>query len=193
MKWTTILGLVILSLLATVLHRLATRSRSQVKSVPAESHRISKTARVSKAPKSHSIHAGRLANGETETEPDGQSEDIEQIVQSVSDAELPALCDSLVRDVSQEAADLTQVALGWAGTDLTAALDWARTLPEDNGQEAVTLYLAYEAARTILSRPWNRRVLLSRPVSATTCSCMPSANGPPLISLLPSNGRIGTC
>lgn len=42
---------------------------------------------------------------------------------------------------------LTQVALGWAGTDLSATLDWAHTLPEGDG-EAVILGLGYETVRT---------------------------------------------
>jgi hypothetical protein len=125
-----ILGLVILSLLVPGLHRLASDSRPKSKSVPAGSHRISRIARVSKTPKSHSIDAGPLATVDAETDLDRRNEGIGQIVQSVSDAAL------------------TQVVLGSAGTDLNAALDWVRTLPEDGNKEAVTLYLAYEAALT---------------------------------------------
>jgi hypothetical protein len=42
---------------------------------------------------------------------------------------------------------LMQVALGWAGTDLSATLDWAHTLPESDA-EAVMLGLGYETIRT---------------------------------------------
>ncbi|HKS37348.1 MAG TPA: hypothetical protein VJW76_09180 [Verrucomicrobiae bacterium] len=181
MKRTTILGLVILSLVAPALHRLVTGWRYNRQPVPTESKRISNTARGSKTPTAQSSPTRPTASIQTGTALDGRSETREQIGESVSDAELPALCESLARGASLAATDLreqlirrwaqadgpaaaawaaqlrnepayhealNQVALGWAGGDLAAALNWARTLPEDDSREAVTLNLAYETART---------------------------------------------
>lgn len=181
MKRTTILGLVILSLVAPALHRLAASLRSKDQPVPTKSERTSNTARGSKTPTAQFRQTGLPTSVPTDTELNLRSETSEQIGESVSDAELPARCDSLARDASRGATDLrqrlirrwaqtdgpaaaawaaqlwqeptyhetlTQVALGWAGNDLAAALDWARTLPEGDSREAVTLNLAYETART---------------------------------------------
>jgi len=185
MKRITILGLVILSLVAPALHRLATGSRSKGEPASTGLERGRETGQVAKAPKPSSpeaaFEAGLPATVQAETDNDLRRESSELIGESVSDAELPSLCDSLARDASQAATDLrqrlirrwaqadgpaaaawaaqlwqeptyaetlNQVALGWAGSDLAAALDWARTLPEGDSREAVALNLAYEAART---------------------------------------------
>ena len=42
---------------------------------------------------------------------------------------------------------LQQVAIAWAGHDLSAAVEWARNLPVGDEKHAATLALAYEAAR----------------------------------------------
>jgi hypothetical protein len=199
MKRSKILGAMVLPLVAAALYQLAASSRSQVEPTPTGSPRVTKTARVSKAPKAcatdaglrravvaegcaegmaSATQAGLSATVETGAELERRSEASEPIVPVNAAAELPALCDSLVRD-SERIAELsqvvrrwaetngpaaaawasqlshgptspevlTQVALGWADSDLSATLDWAQTLPEDN-KAAVTLGLGYETART---------------------------------------------
>jgi len=128
----TILGLVILSLVSPALHRLATGPRSKRQPVPTGWARISNTARGSKTSTAQSSPAGLPTSVPTDTGLDGRRESSEPIRESVSDAELPSLCDSLARDASQAATDLRQRLIRrWAQADGPAAAAWAAQLRQE--------------------------------------------------------------
>ena len=77
------------------------------------------------------IDASLLAAVEAEPDPDRKSEALERIVQSVSDADLPAALDALASDPSPAAADLRQLLVRrWAESDAPAAAAWTAQLPE---------------------------------------------------------------
>lgn len=140
MKRTTILGLVILSLVAPALHRLAASLRSKGQPVPTKSERISTTARGLKTPTAQSSRTGLPTSVPADTGLNLRSEAGEQIGESVSDAELPALCDSLARDASRGATDLRQRLIRrWAQTDGPGAAAWVAQLrQEPTYDEALT-------------------------------------------------------
>jgi hypothetical protein len=72
---------------------------------------------------------GLLAAVEIEPDPDRRSEVLERVTQSISDAGLPAVLDSLAGDPSSAAADLRQLLVRrWAESDAPAAAAWTEQL-----------------------------------------------------------------
>jgi hypothetical protein len=152
MKRTTIIGLVLLSLLAPAFHCLVTRLRSKAQPVSTGSERVWKTARVSKTPTAHTSHTGLPTTVQTDAELDRRSETSEQIGESVSDAELPALCDSLARDASHGATDLRERLIRrWAQTDGPAAAAWTAQLRQEATYDEVLTQVALGWASTDLA------------------------------------------
>jgi hypothetical protein len=152
MKQNAILGLVMLSLLAPAVHGLVTRLRSKAHPVPTRSERVWKAATVSQIPTAHARHTGLPTTVQTDAELDRRSKTSEQILQSVSDAELPALCDSLARDLSQGAADLRQRLIRrWAQTDGPAAAMWTAQLRQEATYDEALTQVALGWADTDLA------------------------------------------
>jgi hypothetical protein len=157
MNRTTILRLMVLSLLASVLCHLAANLDSRGEPVPTSSHPDRNTARVAKTPKTRSINADLPSPVGTGMEADSRSEVVTPITQSVSDAELPALCDSLARDPSLGATVLRQRLIRrWAETDGPAAAAWTAQLrKEPTYLEAVTqVALGWASADPTAALEW---------------------------------------
>lgn len=148
MKTMIALGLAIFSLL--LVHALC-RSGTGLQPVPegkpdsAESQPLLTAAHTrnvaSYAPRAtqpvQPIHALLLAAVEAETDSVRRGEALERAVELVSDGELPAMLDSLARDVSPEAAELRQLLVHrWAETNAPAAAAWATQLPEGSARRA---------------------------------------------------------
>jgi len=155
MKTIIALGLVILSfLLVMALRHTAASLYSVPKGKPASAEsqqifRISHTLRVT--PQAQPVHAILLAVIEAETDPDRRSEALERAVKSVSDADLPAMLDSLSHDNSPAAAELSQLLVRrWAETNAPAAAAWATQLPESSARRDALEQVAIAWANTDL-------------------------------------------
>ncbi len=97
------------------------------------------------------IDAGFLAAVEAEPDLDRKSEALERVVQSVSDANSPAMLDALASDPSPVAADLRQLLVRhWAESDAPAAAAWTAGLPEDSARRAALEQVAIAWANTDL-------------------------------------------
>src|ERR1035437_669235 len=133
MKTMIAFGLLMFSLLLVVaLRRTGTSPHPAPEGKPAsaESQRIF-TAAHTRNVASHALHATQpvqpihailLVAVEAETDSDRRSEALERAVDSVSDADLPAMLDSLARDVSPDATELRQLLVQrWAETNAPAA------------------------------------------------------------------------
>ena len=95
--------------------------------------------------------AGLLAAVEAEPDLDHRSETLERVVQSVSDADLPAVLDMLASDLSPAAADLRQLLVRrWADSDAPAAAAWTAQLPEGSAHRAALEQVAIAWANTDL-------------------------------------------
>jgi hypothetical protein len=100
---------------------------------------------------SRPIDAGFLAAVEAEPDLDRKSEALDRVVQSVSDADLPAVLDALASDPSPVAADLRQLLVRrWAERDAPAAAAWTAGLPEDSARRAALEQVAIAWANTDL-------------------------------------------
>jgi hypothetical protein len=83
------------------------------------------------------IQALLLEADEAETDSDRRSQALARVVESMSDAELPAILDSLACDISADAAELRQLLVHrWAETNAPAAAAWATQLPEGPARRA---------------------------------------------------------
>jgi hypothetical protein len=117
MKWTLAFGFAMLLVLlaltlsrpATGLHR-APGNETAVTSSDQDSSSGGATCRLTSATQtsqqSKVIDVGLLAAVEAETDPDRRSEGLERLVQSVADADLPVLLETLAGDPRPAAADL---------------------------------------------------------------------------------------
>jgi len=126
---------------------------------PAESQPVSKAADSRRAAPAalrtthpgRPVHALLLAAIEAETDPDRRSETIERVVESVSEADLPAMLDSLARDISPGAAELGRpLVRRWAERDAPAAAAWTAQLPEGAVRRAALEQVAIAWANTDL-------------------------------------------
>jgi hypothetical protein len=139
MKRNTLLGLVILSLLAPGLHRLVNGPQPDDQSAPTRRQLVSEIMRGVNAPTHPSLQTQVLATGETEPGFNHQARTIKQIAQPTAAIDLPALCDSLMRDSNGDLAELQRVLRGWAETNGPAAAAWAfQLLPDPTSHELLT-------------------------------------------------------
>src|SRR5260221_8480153 len=106
------------------------------KPAPAESQRIPKLGRARHAASQallaiQQAHPDLLAAVDTETDSDRGSEALERALESVSDADLPAILDWLALDAGPRAAEMSLLLLRrWAETDPPFAAAWASQLPQ---------------------------------------------------------------
>ncbi len=84
-------------------------------------------------------------SGQTDT---SAAESRQLLVRRWADQNPAAAAAWLAHESPLNSALLQQVAIAWAGHDLPAAVEWVRNLPVGAEQQATTLALAYEAART---------------------------------------------
>ncbi len=111
----------------------------------AETHALPVTEQAQPA------HAILLAAVEAETDSDLRSEALERAVESVSDAELPALLDSLALDANPAAAQMSLLLVRrWAENDPAAAVAWTSQIPENPGRRAALEQVAIAWANTDL-------------------------------------------
>jgi hypothetical protein len=163
MKTMIAFGLVIFSLLLVMaLRRTGTSPHAVPEGKPAsaESQRVF-TAAHTRNVASHAlqatqpvqpIHAILLVAVEAETDSDRRSEALERAVESVLDAELPAMLDSLALEASPHAAELRQLLVHrWAETNAPAAAAWATQLPEGSARRAALEQVAITWANADLS------------------------------------------
>ena len=140
MRTNVALWLMVALLLAAALRHLGSSTVPRAKDEPSDSRithpasYIPHHARRSSPPAtqpSQAVEAVLLAAVEGETDPDRRSEALEGAAGSVSDADLPAMLDSLVRDARPAAAELCQLLVRrWAEADAPAAAAWAAQLPQ---------------------------------------------------------------
>ena len=140
MRTRVALGMIVALLLAGALRHLGSSTVLPAKDEPSDwriTHPASylpRHARRSSPPStqpSQGVEAVLLAAVEGETEPDRRSEALESTAGSVSDADLPAMLDSLVRDARPVAAELCQLLVRrWAEADAPAAAAWAAQLSQ---------------------------------------------------------------
>src|ERR1035438_7523677 len=147
MKTMIAFGVVFCLLLVVALHRTGNyhapvpegkpaSAESQQVFTPAHTRNVASHALQATRP-GEPIHAILLEAVEAETDSDRRSEALERAVESVSDAELPAMLDSLARDISPGAAELRQLLVHrWAETNAPAAAAWATQLPEGSARRA---------------------------------------------------------
>jgi hypothetical protein len=79
-----------------------------------------------------------LTTAGAKTDLDRKNDEIERTAASVTDADLPAVLDSLTADTSPEAAELRRLlARRWAERDAAAAASWSERLPGNAGRDAM--------------------------------------------------------
>jgi hypothetical protein len=100
---------------------------------------------------SQAVEAVLLAAIEGETDPDRRSKALEDAAGSVSDADLPAMLDSLARDARPAAAELCQLLVRrWAEADAPSAAAWTAQLPDGSVRRAALEQVAIAWANTDL-------------------------------------------
>ena len=170
MKTMIALGLVMFSLLLVMALRRTGNSpypvpegepdsaESQSRPTAAHTRSVASHALLATQPV-EPIHAILLETIEAETDSDRRSEALERAAESVSDADLPAMLDSLARDLSPSAAELRQLLVHrWAETNAPAAAAWATQLPEGPARRAALEQVAITWANADLpaSAGWVR-------------------------------------
>lgn len=163
MKTTIALGLAMLLLLPLGLLRRTHTNRhhgSEGEPATAESPPISRPAPARRAasqtlqatPFAQPIHALLLAAIEAESDSDRRSEALERVVESVSEAELPATLAALRLAANPGAADMSRLLVRrWAESDPVAAAAWVSQLPENPARRAAFEQVAIAWANTDLA------------------------------------------
>ena len=153
------LGLAILSFVLVVALRPTASPHQVPEGYPAfaGSQRTAQTGPVHRA-ESHALpltdqaqpsHAILLAAVEAETDSDLRSEALERAVEFVSDAQLPALLDSLALDANPAAAEMSLLRVRrWAENDPAAAAAWTSQMPENPVRRAALEQVAIAWAST---------------------------------------------
>jgi hypothetical protein len=162
MKKMITLGLVVLSRLVVVTLRRTGTSPLAVpegKPTSAESQRIFRAAPIGQVashlllvtPPVQSVHAMLLAAVEAESDSDRKIEAPERAVECVSDADLPALLDSLALDTSPGAAEMSLPLIRrWAVSNPAVAAAWTSQLPKSPEGHAALKQVAIAWADTDL-------------------------------------------
>jgi len=163
MKTMIALGLVMLSLLLLVALRRTDGSPHPVavgKPASAQSQQMFKVAHTRRAA-SHALTATQQAQPgdailpavvDAELDPDLRSQALERVVESIPDADLPAVLDSLANDVIPEAAELRQLLVRrWAERDAPAVAAWTSQMPESAARRAALEQVAIAWANTDLA------------------------------------------
>src|SRR5208282_968965 len=161
MRTKVALGLMVALLLAPALRHLGSSTAPPAKDEPSDSpitppaSYLPRHARRSSPPATQpgqALAAVLLAAVEGETDPDRRSEALEGAARSVSEADLPAVLDALVRDAGPAAAELCQLLVRrWAEADAPAAAAWAAQLPQSPLYRAALEQVAIAWANTDLA------------------------------------------